>query len=161
MQSNENKVLSIGDIAPNFVLLDQDGIKRDLSQYLNKDKKILIYFYPKDDTPGCTTEACNFRDNKENLEDIGLYVFGISKDSVISHKKFSQKYNLNFPILSDENLDTIKSYNAFGKKKFMGKEYEGVLRKSFLLDTKGVIIKIYQDVKVKDHVGEVVIDSKS
>lgn len=153
-------MLKIGDTAPEFKLLDQDGVEHTLSQYTNLNKKVLIYFYPKDDTPGCTTEACNFRDSKEDMEKSNLIILGVSKDSVKSHKKFAEKYNLNFSILSDETADMIKSYDAWAPKKFMGREYLGVLRKSFLIDEKGLIKKIYEDVKVKEHKDEVVNDSK-
>lgn len=148
-------MLKIGDKAPDFKLKDQNDKYHTLLEYLNKNKKILLYFYPKDDTPGCTTEACNFRDSLKDLDELGLIVIGVSKDGVKSHKKFAEKYNLNFPILSDEELSIIKHYDAFGKKKFMGKEYEGVLRKSFLINEKGIIEKIYEEVNPKTHINEV------
>ncbi len=157
-QIKENAILKIGDIAPDFKLLDQDGIERSLSQYTKQNKKVLIYFYPKDDTPGCTTEACNFRDSSSELEKCGLVILGVSKDSIKSHKKFAEKYNLNFPILSDESTEMIKSYNAWAPKKFMGREFLGVLRKSILIDTNGKIEKIYESVKPADHTKEVMGD---
>ena len=153
-------MLKIGDKAPNFKLKDQSGVEHILKEYLNNKKKVLIYFYPKDNTPGCTTEACSFRDGIKYLKKLGLAVIGISKDSVNSHKKFSDKYKLNFPILSDENLHTIKAYNAYGPKKFMGREYYGVFRKSVLVNEKGKIEKIYETVKPEKHVGEVKEDLK-
>lgn len=149
-------MLKIGDKAPEFKLLDQDGKEHTLSMYLGK--KVLIYFYPKDDTPGCTTEACNFRDSNAAMLEIGLVILGVSKDSVKSHKKFADKYDLNFPILSDESTDMIKSYDAWAPKKFMGREYLGILRKSVLIDEKGKISKIYEDVKAKTHRDEVIND---
>lgn len=152
-------MLKIGDKAPEFKLLDQDGKEHTLSMYLGK--KVLIYFYPKDDTPGCTTEACNFRDSNAAMLEIGLVILGVSKDSVKSHKKFADKYNLNFPILSDESTDMIKSYDAWAPKKFMGREYLGILRKSVLIDEKGKISKIYEDVKAKTHRDEVINDVKN
>jgi peroxiredoxin Q/BCP len=105
-------MLKINDKAPNFSLPDQFWVIHKLSDY--KGKKVLLYFYPKDSTPGCTTEACNFRDMNQNndLEKLGLVVLGVSADSVVSHKKFAEKYNLNFPILSDESKEMIKSYEA-------------------------------------------------
>lgn len=148
-------MLKIGDQAPDFNLKDQDGRERSLLEFLNKGKKILLYFYPKDDTPGCTTEACSFRDGLKDLDKLGLTVIGVSKDSVKSHKKFVEKYKLNFLILSDEELSMIKAYDAYGKKKFMGREYDGVLRKSFLINEKGKIEKIYEKVDPKIHLGEV------
>ncbi len=152
-------MLKIGDKAPEFKLLDQDGKEHTLSMYLGK--KVLIYFYPKDDTPGCTTEACNFRDSNAAMLEIGLVILGVSKDSVKSHKKFADKYDLNFPILSDESTDMIKSYDAWAPKKFMGREYLGILRKSVLIDEKGKISKIYEDVKAKTHRDEVINDVKN
>lgn len=158
---NKNKyMLKIGDKAPDFKLKDQSGEEKTLKEYLHQKKKILLYFYPKDDTPGCTTEACSFRDGMGDLDKLGLTVLGISKDSVASHKKFADKYKLNFPILSDEGLEMIKSYDAYGKKKFMGREYDGVFRKSVLIDEKGHVEKIYEEVKPADHVEEVKGDIK-
>jgi len=148
-------MLKIGDKAPAFKLKDQSGKDHTLKEYLNQKKKVLIYFYPKDDTPGCTTEACSFRDGMKDLEKLGLVVIGISKDSVTSHKKFADKYKLNFPILSDEGLDTIKAYDAYGPKKFMGREYDGVMRKSILVNEKGIIEKIYERVVPAKHTSEV------
>ena len=159
-QIKENAILKIGDIAPDFKLLDQDSVERSLSQYTKQNKKVLIYFYPKDDTPGCTTEACNFRDSNSELEKCGLVILGVSKDSIKSHKKFAEKYNLNFPILSDESTEMIKSYNAWAPKKFMGREFLGVLRKSILIDTNGKIEKIYESVKPAEHTKEVMGDVK-
>ncbi len=142
--------------APAFSLLDQDGVTHTQEQYLGK--KVLIYFYPKDDTPGCTTEACNFRDNYQDLSDAGLVVLGVSKDSVKSHKKFAEKFNLQFSLLSDEDGSLCEAYGVWGKKKFMGREYMGIARKSFFIDEKGNIAKIYEDVKPKEHTQEVAKD---
>jgi peroxiredoxin Q/BCP len=139
-----------------FELKDQDGIVRKLSDY--KGKWVLLYFYPKDDTPGCTIEACSLRDNFHQLEKLGVQILGVSKDSVKSHKKFEEKYKLNFPLLSDESVEVIKAYGAWGKKKFMGREFEGTLRKSFLIDDKGEIIKIYENVNPTKHAGEILAD---
>jgi thioredoxin-dependent peroxiredoxin len=142
--------------AIDFKLPDQNGNIQTLSQY--KGKWIVLYFYPKDDTPGCTKEACNFRDSIQELKNLGVVIFGVSKDSVSSHKKFADKYHLNFPILSDENKEVIKSYNAWGKKKFLGKEFEGILRISYLIDPDGKIIKVYQNVNPSVHAGEILQD---
>lgn len=152
-------MLKKGDTAPEFSLPDQEGKVRSLSDY--KGKKVLIYFYPKDDTPGCTTEACNFRDDYRTFGKIGLAILGISKDSVKSHKKFAEKYSLPFPILSDEEGKIVDSYDAWGKKKFMGREYMGILRKSFLIDEKGKIEKVYESVKAAEHAAEVAADVKT
>lgn len=139
--------------APQFSLEDQDGKVHTLKEYLGK--KVLLYFYPKDDTPGCTTEACSFRDNYKTLSEAGLVVLGISKDSVKSHKKFAEKFGLPFPLLSDTDGKTCEAYGVWRKKKFMGREYMGIERMSFLIDEKGTISKIYESVKPKEHVGEV------
>jgi peroxiredoxin Q/BCP len=146
-------MLKINTKAPEFNLLDQNGNYRKLSDFLGK--KVLIYFYPKDDTPGCTAEACGFRDLRFELAEKGVEIIGISKDSVSSHKKFAEKYNLNFILLSDEGLEIIKKYEAFGEKKFMGKVYDGILRISYLIDENGLIEKVYGKVDTKKHAGEV------
>ena len=145
--------------AVNFRLPDQDGNVRTLAGY--KGKWVVLYFYPKDDTPGCTKEACNFRDSFHELERIGAQILGVSKDSVSSHKKFAEKYHLNFPILSDESKKIIHAYDAWGKKKFLGKTFEGTLRKTYLINPKGEIVKIYQNVNPLSHAGEVLKDLNS
>ena len=148
--------LKIGDKAPDFKLKDQKGIEHVLSSYVGKS--VLLYFYPKDSTPGCTKEACEIRDNFPAFKKLGLVVLGVSADSVESHEKFSEKYSLPFPLLADENKEVVKMYGVWGKKKFMGKEYEGIKRVSFLIDTKGYIEKIYQEVKPAEHATEVLHD---
>ena len=142
--------------AINFSLQDQNDKTISLSDF--KGKKVLVYFYPKDDTPGCTVEACSLRDSFHKLEGLEVQILGISKDSVASHKKFSDKYKLNFPILSDESTETIKAYKAWGKKKFLGKEYEGIIRKSYLIDEKGEVAKTYEKVNPLTHAGEIIAD---
>ena len=144
--------------APTFSLEDQDGKIHSLEQYAGK--KVLLYFYPKDDTPGCTTEACNFRDNYKALSKAGLVVLGVSKDSVKSHKKFAEKFELPFPLLSDSDGKVCEAYDVWRKKKFMGREYMGIERMSFLIDEKGNIAKIYESVKPKEHTQEVAEDVK-
>ena len=151
-------MLKVGNKAPKFELLDQDGKMHKLSDYAGK--KVLIYFYPKDDTPGCTTEACNFRDNFKEMSKMGLIVLGVSKDTVKSHKKFADKFNLNFPILSDESTEMIKEYGAWRLKKFMGREYMGIERMSMLVDESGKVAKIYESVKPAVHTQEVMADTK-
>jgi peroxiredoxin Q/BCP len=146
-------MIKIGNKAPAFTLLDQDGKIHTLSDYLGK--KVLLYFYPKDDTPGCTTEACNFRDGYEEFSKMGLVILGVSKDSVKSHKKFAEKFTLPFPLLSDETGEVVEKYDSWGKKKFMGREYMGLFRNSFLIDEQGKIAKIYKEVKAKEHASEV------
>jgi peroxiredoxin Q/BCP len=142
--------------APDFSLQDQEGNVHTLTQY--RGKKVLIYFYPKDDTPGCTTEACSFRDNYEALRDSGLVVLGVSKDTAKSHEKFAKKYDLPFPLLADTEGVMCEAYGVWRKKKFMGKEYMGIERMSFLIDEKGNVAKIYESVKPKEHVSEVTSD---
>jgi peroxiredoxin Q/BCP len=149
-------MLTIHQKAPTFSLSDQNDSVHTLEQYLGK--KVLLYFYPKDDTPGCTTEACNFRDNYEELTKLGLVVLGVSKDTTKSHKKFVEKYKLPFPLLSDEDTSVCQAYGVWGMKKFMGREYLGITRASFLIDEQGNIEKIYEEVKPKEHTQEVVAD---
>lgn len=149
-------MITLHQKAPLFTLLDQNGHAHTLSQYLGK--KVLLYFYPKDDTPGCTTEACSFRDNYEELTKAGLVILGVSKDTVKSHKKFSEKYNLPFPLLSDEDTTVCQAYGVWGMKKFMGREYMGISRMSFLINENGNIEKIYEEVKPKEHTQEVAQD---
>lgn len=146
-------MIHIGTQAPQFSLPDQDGMTHTVEQYLGK--KILIYFYPKDNTPGCTTEACNFRDGYEEFKDMGLVILGISADSVKSHKKFADKFKLPFPLLSDEMHTVCEAYGVWKLKKFMGREYMGIERSSFLIDEKGNIATIYEQVKPSLHAGEV------
>lgn len=145
--------------APEFEALDQNGINHRLSDYLGK--WVVFYFYPKDDTPGCTKEACNFRDSFHQLESMGAVLLGVSKDTVKSHKKFADKYQLNFPILSDESLSIIKKYEAWGSKKFMGKEYDGIFRITYLINPEGVIEKSYDKVNPLVHAGEIIKDLKN
>ncbi len=152
------KKLQEKDIAPDFILLGDDGKEYTLSSFLGKE--VLIYFYPKDDTPGCTTEACEIRDNYKEMERLGLVVLGISPDNTKSHGKFKTKYKLPFTLLSDTDHKVCELYGVWAKKKFMGREYMGVLRSSFLIDKKGVIKKIYHEVKPKEHAKEVIEDVK-
>jgi thioredoxin-dependent peroxiredoxin len=140
----------------NFALPDQNGITHTLSEY--KGKWVVLYFYPKDDTPGCTKEACNFRDSFHQLQGLGAQILGVSKDSVDSHKQFAEKYHLNFPILSDESKKVIKAYDAWGKKEFLGKTFEVTLRKTYLISPKGEIWKVYNNVNPLTHASQVSAD---
>lgn len=142
--------------AKDFTLPDQDGNNQTLADY--RGKWVVLYFYPKDDTPGCTKEACNFRDSISELKNLGVVILGVSKDSVSSHKKFAEKYHLNFPLLSDESKKVIQAYDAWGKKRFMGREFEGTLRTTYLIDPKGEIVKIYKNVNPSIHAGEIIKD---
>ncbi len=148
--------LNAGQRAPLFALPDQDGKTRALADYAGG--WVLIYFYPKDDTPGCTVEACGFRDNLPRFKKSKLTVLGISADSVASHKKFAAKFGLPFALLSDESKQIIKKYGAWGKKTFMGRTFDGIFRTSFLIDPRGIIRKIYEKVKPPEHPVEVAHD---
>lgn len=145
-----------GTVAPEFSLPDQDGREHTLSEY--RGKWVLLYFYPKDDTPGCTIEACTIRDQFADFTKIGAVVLGVSTDSVASHKKFAGAYKLPFTLLADENKEVVDQYGVFGEKKFMGKTYMGTLRTSFLIRPDGTIAKVYRGVKPLDHAAQVVAD---
>ncbi|KKT86822.1 MAG: Alkyl hydroperoxide reductase/ Thiol specific antioxidant/ Mal allergen [Microgenomates group bacterium GW2011_GWA1_Microgenomates_45_10] len=150
--------LKIKSKAPEFKLSDQDGKAHSLKDY--KDKWVLLYFYPKDDTPGCTKEACSIRDNLPDFKKLKISVLGVSVDSVKSHKKFAGKYSLPFTLLADEKKEVVKKYGVWAKKKFMGREYMGTMRTSFLINPAGKIAKIYENVKPELHVEEVLKDFK-
>jgi thioredoxin-dependent peroxiredoxin len=148
----------VGSIAPDFTLLDQDGNEHTLSNY--RGRWVLIYFYPKDDTTGCTKEACAIRDADPDFSAVDAVVLGISADSVASHKKFASKYGLTFPLLADETKKVIHAYKVWGLKKFMGREYEGIFRSSFLVSPDGTIAKVYEKVKPETHAAQVLADLK-
>lgn len=143
-------------IAPDFTLEDQDGKAHTLSQY--KGKYVLVYFYPKDDTPGCTKEACSLGEYFPDFSKSDAVILGISPDTVKSHKKFAEKYGLPFTLLADPEHKAIKAYDVWGKKKFMGREYDGVFRTSFLIAPDGTIAKVYEGVKPEAHAQEVLAD---
>ena len=142
--------------APDFTLADQNGVAHTLSQY--QGQWVLLYFYPKDDTPGCTIEACTLRDQFENFTSINAVILGVSTDSVESHRKFVKAYNLPFTLLADEHKEVVGRYGVFGEKKFMGKTYMGTNRTSFLIDPSGMIVRVYQKVKPEKHAAEVIAD---
>jgi len=150
--------LNIDKQAPAFSLPNQDGDIVSLADLLGK--WILLYFYPKDDTPGCTKEACEIRDAWSEFKKAGIEVFGISADSAKSHRKFIDKYRLPFTLLADEDKKVVKLYGVWGSKKFMGREYLGIKRASFLIDKKGAIEKIYNDVKPSEHARQILADFK-
>ena len=131
-----------------------DEINFCIKDYLGKDKDIILYFYPKDDTPGCTTEACDFRDNLNILQNYAVVV-GVSPDSIESHKKFKEKYGLNFILLSDKDKEVMKRFGAYGKKVMYGKETEGVIRSTFIIAPDGTIKKAWKNVKAKGHVDQI------
>ncbi len=142
-------MLSEGQLIPAFSLHDQNG--QTVSAKDLKGNWVVIYFYPKDDTPGCTKEACSFRDTYADFEKNDIKVIGMSKDSVASHQKFKEKYQLPFTLLADPDLNVLKAFGVWAKKKFMGREYDGILRTTFLIDPSGKVAKVYENVKPADH----------
>lgn len=148
--------LTTGIQAPDFTLPDQSGTSRTLSAY--RGKWVLLYFYPKDDTPGCTTEACEIRDNFSAFGNHNAVVLGVSGDSVQSHEKFAKKHTLPFTILADEQKKVIEAYGVYGQRKFLGKTFLGIHRTSFLIDPSGKVVKVYEKVKPKIHAKEVLSD---
>ena len=145
--------------APEFNLLDQNGDIHSLAKY--NGQIVLLYFYPKDDTPGCTVEACSFRDNLSELKKLGVQVLGVSGDDIGSHEKFVQKYQLNFPLLADTDHKVGQAYGVYGEKSLFGKLLMGFKRESFLINKQGDIVKHYQGVKPEEHVAEIMIDAKN
>lgn len=148
--------LKVGDQAPSINAKDQLGNPFHLE--LLKGKKVVLYFYPKDDTPGCTKEACNLRDNYNELQKRGYEVVGVSADTEAKHQKFIAKYELPFTLLADEDKKVINDYQAWGLKKFMGKEYEGIIRKTYVIDEEGKIEEIIEKVKTKEHSAQILKD---
>ena len=146
-------MLKINTKAPDFTLTSTNNT--DYSLKKSSGKYVVIYFYPKDDTPGCTIEANDFNKLLPQFKKLNCEIFGISKDNLKSHDKFKEKYKLKFDLLSDEELTVLKKFKVWGKKKFMGREFMGIFRTTFLIDKKGKILKIWENVKVKDHAKEV------
>ena len=151
--------LKPNQIAPNFKLASTDGTTFELKSI--KKKNIILYFYPKDDTPGCTLESKDFSKLNSMISKNNTIVLGISKDSMESHLKFKKKYKLKFDLLSDEKLSVIKKYGVWGMKSFLGKKYKGVIRSTFLINSKGKIHKIWSNVRVKDHAKSVLEEIKN
>lgn len=145
--------LKPGDKAPDFKGIDQQGNSLSLNNY--KGKKLIIYFYPKDDTPGCTAQACNLRDNYALLKKKGYQIVGVSADGEKKHKKFAEKYQLPFPLIADTDMNMIKAYDVWGEKKFMGRVFDGINRTTFIVDEKGIIEKIILDIKTKHHTQQI------
>ena len=145
--------ISAGIPAPEFEMLDDTNVKRKLSDF--RGQKVLLYFYPADDTPGCTKEACNFRDDYSAYEKAGVVVLGVSPDDVESHVKFKKKFQLQFPLLVDEGHKVCDAYGVWGPKKFLGKSYEGILRTTFLIDEQGNILRVFENVRPAEHSAEV------
>lgn len=145
--------LEPGDKAPEFKGEIQSGEEVKLSDY--KGEKLVLFFYPKDDTPGCTKEACNLRDNYDKLREEGFKLLGVSPDPVKKHQKFIDKYDLPFDLLADVDKEVLKDYGVWGPKKFMGREYEGVHRTTFIIDEEGKIEYVIEKVKTKDHAEQI------
>ncbi|WP_291961060.1 thioredoxin-dependent thiol peroxidase [Maribacter sp.] len=144
--------LKVGDKVPSFSAKDQDGNTVSLSDY--KGKKLIVFFYPKASTPGCTAEACNLRDNYAELQSQGYELLGVSADSEKRQANFRNKYEFPFPLLADEDHTVINAFGVWGLKKFMGREYDGIHRKTFVVDGEGVVTKVIDKVKTKDHAAQ-------
>ncbi len=144
--------LQVGDTVPNFTTTDQDGNPIELSDF--KGKKLVVFFYPKASTPGCTAEACNLRDNYKALQDAGYTLLGVSADSEKRQKNFATKYEFPFQLLADEDHSVIDAFGVWGPKKFMGKEYDGIHRTTFKVDENGVVTDVISKVKTKDHAAQ-------
>lgn len=149
-------LLKTGDKAPAFEVVDQDGNPISLKDY--SGQKLVLYFYPKDDTPGCTAEACNLRDNYTLLLKKGYEIVGVSADDERSHKKFIEKYVLPFPLIPDKDKKILKAYGAWGKKNLYGKEYDGILRTTYVISEKGIIEKVFSKVDTKNHTEQILRD---
>ena len=150
--------LKAGDKAPSINALDQFGNNISLDDF--RGSKVILYFYPKDDTPGCTAEACSLRDNNSLLLEKGFKIIGVSADNTKSHIKFTEKYNLPFPLIPDTDKKIIQEYGAWGKKKFMGREFDGILRTTFVIGEDGTILKIFEKVDTKDHADQILAEIK-
>lgn len=146
--------LKAGDKAPNFEGVNENGDAISLSDY--KGRKLIMYFYPKDNTPGCTAESCNLRDNHTELKKLGFEILGVSADDEQKHIKFINKYRLTFPLIADTDRKIIESFGVWGEKKFMGKTYDGIIRTTFIIDENGVIEKIIEKVKTKNHSEQII-----
>lgn len=144
--------LKVGDTVPSFSAKDQDGNTINLSDY--SGKKLIVFFYPKANTPGCTAEACNLRDNYKELQAQGFELLGVSADSEKKQASFKDKYEFPFPLLADEDHTVINAFGVWGPKKFMGREYDGIHRKTFVLDGEAKVIKVIDKVKTKDHAAQ-------
>ncbi len=145
--------LKVGDSVPNFEALDEAGNSVKLSDF--KGKQLIVFFYPKASTPGCTAEACNLRDNYELLQEKGYALLGVSADSAKRQSNFKNKHEFPFPLLADEDMQVINAFGVWGTKKFMGRVYDGIHRKTFIVDGEGKVIKVIDKVKTKDHAAQI------
>ncbi len=147
--------LQVGDKVPAFTAVDQDGNQITLSDY--QGKKLVVFFYPKANTPGCTAEACNLRDHYQELQDAGYALLGVSADSQKKQKNFQTKFEFPFPLLADEDHTVINAFGVWGPKKFMGREYDGIHRKTFIVDEQGTVERVIDKVKTKDHAAQILV----
>ncbi len=147
------QTLKAGDKVPNFQVNDQDGNPVSLSDFVGK--KLVVFFYPKASTPGCTVEACNLRDNYEELQSEGYSLLGVSADTEKKQTNFRKKYKFPFPLLADTEKEVINAFGVWGPKKFMGREYDGIHRKTFIIDENGVVERVIDKVKTKDHASQI------
>jgi len=145
--------LKVGDKVPSFTAKDQDGNTVSLADFTGK--KLIVFFYPKANTPGCTAEACNLRDNYKELQSEGYELLGVSADSEARQAKFKNKYEFPFPLLADEDHTILNIFGVWGPKKFMGREYDGIHRKTFVIDGDGIVLKVIDKVKTKDHAAQI------
>ena len=152
-RNKDMTTLKVGDAAPQFSAKDQDGNVHELSDY--KGKKLVVFFYPKASTPGCTAEACNLRDNWEVFQEKGYEILGVSADSAKRQTNFKNKHELPFPLLADEEKEVINAFGVWGPKKFMGKEYDGIHRTTFIIDEEGKIEEVIGKVKTKAHAEQI------
>ena len=145
--------IQVGDKVPPFSVSDDRGNIQSLEDYLGK--KLVVFFYPKANTPGCTAEACDLRDHFKELQDAGYSLLGVSADSVKSQRNFSKKFDFPFPLIADQDKAVINAFGVWGLKKFMGKEYEGIHRKTFIIDEKGKVARVIDKVKTKEHASQI------
>lgn len=148
--------LKVGDVLPTFSVTDQNGKTHSNTDYTNQ--KLIVFFYPKANTPGCTAEACDLRDHYSELQKAGYALLGVSADSEKKQKNFSDKFEFPFPLLADESKEVIEGFGVWGLKKFMGKEYDGIHRKTFLFDEKGICVRVIEKVKTKEHAAQILED---
>ena len=147
------KPLQVGESVPHFSVVDDRGNMQSLSYYTGQ--KVVVFFYPKANTPGCTAEACDLRDHYKELQDAGYALLGVSADSVKKQRNFSEKFDFPFPLLADENKEVINAFGVWGPKKFMGKEYDGIHRKTFIIDEEGTVSRVIDKVKTKEHASQI------
>ena len=147
------KTLKEGEKVPEFETVDQDGKTVKLSDF--KGQKLIVFFYPKANTPGCTLEVCNLRDNYKALQEEGYALLGVSADSAKKQTNFKEKFNLPFPLLADEDHTVLNAFGVWGEKKFMGRVYDGIHRKTFIIDEKGIVSRVIDKVKTKDHAAQI------